>query len=761
MRNVIRMLILLSCLSAMASTVRPSRSRVLPRAPRFRPELYLGLGHTLPVSPRSFTFSAAMDWSPDSRTLAAGSLDHTVVLWNTATWTPRATLSGHTRAVVALTWSPDGKLLASSDEGDRTFVWNAATGRCRARLAGSLRPLDAAKVAIAWPDRKTLATRLGDRTVMLWDVSTGKARAALRCDSEEISSMAWSPDGRLLATGEANRFWATRQAVILWEVASGRRVARIAEVSGYITSLGWSPDGRTLVVVSEFDQATLWDVATRQPRVTLDRSTGDYEIEALAWSPDGKTLATGCGTSRGALILWDADTDKRRFTLVGEEARTTIECLAWSPDGKTLASANDWSASLWDPETGKERAWIENAVTPLAWCPDGRVLATSLYSDVPKVGLWDGHTGHRRAILRGHLAPIHPGGVAWSPDGKMVAVAALAPLRPAVFLWDAATGKLHARLAGYAVAWSPDGKTLATQGDSVILWDATSGKRRATLKDGPVCLAWSPDGKTLAVGADGFHRSPILWDAITGKMPTVLDPQRRIPPGPILGLAWSPDGRLLAASGAGNWQDPTLIYWDVASRKPLVTLTGLDVDALAWSPDGATLAAHERNGAVLLLSAAGELRYTLTHRSGVGPPLGFRWSPEPLFHHALAWSPDGRILATGWDDGAVTLWSARSGNRLAAFSTHFGDVNALAWSPNGKALASGGADHTVILREVVTGRRRATLTGHTGAIVALAWSPDGKRLATGSGETGPCGSGVPRRAGNWRHSTRSMQGANG
>jgi WD40 repeat protein len=701
--------------------------------------LSLTLGHSQPLRFGSPTLA----WSPDGRTLATGSPDDTVILWDAATHKPRATLAGPGDGVVALVWSPDGKQIAISDY-DTTRLWNAATGRLRLRLKGGLLTQQGRQVY--WPDTHSLATRVKPG-VRSWDAATGRQRATLACDGSYYAQIvSWSPDGQQLVVDNGT-------SLGLWDVRSGTRRETLAKPECPLEDLAWSPAGTRIAGLGlGGDDLFLWDATTGRLCATPEVSW----VRVMAWAPDGRTLATG--SHKGEVDLWEGATGERRGSLPGD--KENVEALAWSPDGKTLAVQTGGATTLWDVAARTRRATLPDASAPLVWRPDGRVLATNAGPGDDLVILWDARSGRRMASLPFLVAPISDGGIAWSPDGKTIAVGTGDEARGTTFLWDAASGSLRSTLPGHptrvtSLAWSPDARSLATaSGDfgpkdrfsggalvwnrgGVFLWDAVTGQRHASLPEAAGLVAWSPDGTTLAT-SPGLR----LWQPGPATSATALYPAQS-----ATALAWSPDGKGLVA--VQRWVEglgmcafanirpsahETLTVWELATREPRFSHEVPYVGVFAWSPDGRTIAVGGDEGETLLLDAAtGAVRVVLSDTEQ------FAWE--------AAWSPDSRLLATVYRDGSVCLWHAAGGRRLAILSRgqetrertigrSWGDAPKprLAWSPGGKTLAVSLDEPAVRLWDTATWQCRATLKGHIGEVRARAWSPDGKTLATGSSD---------------------------
>lgn len=293
-------------------------------------------------------------------------------------------------------------------------------------------------------------------------------------------------------------------------------------------------------------------------------------------------------------------------------------------------------------------------------------------------------------------------------------------------LYKAAELRLKRRLSGRnepfkTVAFSPDGKTLAAGSvkgqSSVRLWDAATGKSRGGLTGPPAdatSLSFSPDGRSLASIRD---KDAVVWDMASGESRTILKGDRDLP---VTSVVFSPDGKTLAIVGGAG----TVKFWDVETE----SLRSLSENSIrhspVFSPDSEKLAAIDTltDEVEVIDVKSGKVRRTL------GGPIGI-WGSR---YTTLAFSPDGRSLATGSESGLVQLWSAATGRIQRTLRGHDDVVNAVAFSPDGEHLAGASSDGTVRLWHATSGKSEGTLTDYSGVVWALAFSPDSKTLASGS-----------------------------
>ncbi|MFM9073389.1 MAG: WD40 repeat domain-containing protein [Cyanobium sp.] len=323
--------------------------------------------------------------------------------------------------------------------------------------------------AIAWsPDGRCLAT-VGGGAIRLWDAISGTCIRTLQPPFGRLQTVAWSPDGRFLAAWiegmsieHGHRNW-----IGLWDTAGGPCLETLSDVARPWT-MHWLGQDAQLAYTSTRNAILVWNATTKSSTPILEGHP--WQEEELAWAPDGRHLASA---ARDATItLWDLTSATRTHRLEGHTRR--IRALGWSANGDCLASASaDQTIRLWDPTRGTGLHTLQSpreTITHLIWAPHGRRLATVSHDQT--IRLWDGARGTCYAIPKNHHQTVHK--IAFSTDGLVLASASE---DRTIHLWNAANGACtHRRnltsAAPSPIAWSPDGWTLAVvDGDRWIhLW---------------------------------------------------------------------------------------------------------------------------------------------------------------------------------------------------------------------------------------------------------------------------------------------------
>ena len=282
-------------------------------------------GHGWPVRGVSF--------SPDGRTLASGSGDSLIRLWDVRTGRELQTLRGHRNWINNVSFSPDGQTLASASNDHTIRLWDVRTGRELQKFTNHTHYLIGVSFS---PDGRTLASSGGgDLTVRLWDIVTGQHQV-LTGHTDWVYSVSFSPDGRTLASSDA------RGTIYLWDVRSCVRLQTLTRHEAGIGSVSFSPNGLTLASGSGDRTVRLWDAKTGQQRHVLTGHAN--EVYSVSFSPDGLTLASG--SAGGTVRLWDVVTGQQRHVLTGHT--DAINNVLFSPDGRTLVStSNDGTIRLW------------------------------------------------------------------------------------------------------------------------------------------------------------------------------------------------------------------------------------------------------------------------------------------------------------------------------------------------------------------------------------------------------------------------------
>ncbi|MFI6991122.1 protein kinase domain-containing protein [Nonomuraea wenchangensis] len=565
-------------------------------------------------------------------------------------------------------------------------------------------------------DGRTLALADGD-TATLWHLpvaspapassgvtpgSPGGAAATVRGIGGPAHALALSDDGALLASADA-------RSIRTWDVATARW---LGEIAGGAEWLGFGPGGRLLAAVTPEGRARAWELTPGGGRpLPLDVP----EALGVAFAPDGRHLAVP--VSRGRYELWDRE--RRLATAPGRAVALSQTTLAVAGDTTihltTLppsALAGPAAPARRDAASAAGPVWggrLPVRARVLVFSGDGRRLATY---DGAALALWA--PGRDDPLLVWPL-PQPPAELVFGPGDRTLV--ALNPGGRAVVL-DVAAPPPLVPSAG-AATFAPGATAVAIwRAGAAELWDVAARRRIARLVPAaggsPVALAFGPDGRTLAVGTS-YPATVTLWDTADPAGPR----SRAVPiagADEVEGLVFAPDGRTLvvspqsAARGRARAEER-----DVATGRRTAVLAHTGGSRMAFRPDSGALAVNGRDNALLDLRTGRAAEAPFAAADGV---------------RAIAYSPDGKVLATGATTEGVTLWDGAGPPRRLPVGAEEGEqIDALAFSPDGRTLAAAGAYGKVWLWDLAHGVSLGLpVPRHEGAVLALAVSRDGRAL---------------------------------
>ncbi|MBI5954301.1 MAG: TIR domain-containing protein [Chloroflexi bacterium] len=572
------------------------------------------------------------------------------------------------------------------------------------------------------PDGKMLASGSVDKTIVLWDMEAHQQLGEpLRGHSDSVTTLAFSPDGKTLASGSADK------TVIFWDVEKHKQLG--TPLIGYgnpVRSVVFSPDGKTLASDSEASLIFLWDVATRKligepfdgfayatPSSVSSGGGGGGPWEGsggcnLAFSPDGKILASG--RVYNAVILWNVEThqpigaslEENETNMIGDITQNEVTSVAFSADGMTLAAGyQNGDVNLWD-----------------------------LTLQQPVVG--ERLTGHEGAIYSLAFNEGFQFLASMSSDGTVI-------------LWDRWSRELLAQLpSGHSsptnfVFTSTWNLALGSYDTAVAIWHVETilreagafsgfGKGKGAPQAVPLSIghiigtsdtgeinsvAFSPDGKVLAYSVGATIQ---VWDVVSHKQISEFS----------LGympysIAFAPNGKILAVGDFSSYGGRGgIVLWDVKNGKPISEVFGSNIWKLSFAPDGKTLSSVSMDGIIT--------SWDVGTQQVIGKPI--ETHSEYGFSSQATFNKEVSLLASAERGNArISIWNLSTGQVVGYLLTNESSTGSVVFSPDGKTLASAG-DEGIKMWDLTSSKQIGIPFGDSTR--TLDFSPDAKTLVSDS-----------------------------
>ncbi len=640
-------------------------------------------------------------------TLITGATDDSTRVWDFPAGLPRFAMEGHFSNTRALALSGASIYSAGSD----AKLWEfAASDGARKRVLEN-HAMGIVDVAVS-PDGSTAASCSTENSLRVWDIRTGRQLAATRGTSTP-SALCFLPDGRSLLVGDEDG------GISTLEISSGKWQPLAQGHRGQISHIALSADGKYFATSGWDLVVCLWQVGKRQSlRVlrghTLPQGAAAVNSGGVAFSPDGKFVGTAGGD--GCMRLWDFATGESLFNYQAFDKVSTG--VAFLEDGKWLvASAHDGKVVGIElgPRTAHEFYQAPGPVTAMAASPDSHFLAFTVGDG--EIGIFD---TAKLTIVRKLYAQGDVRTLAFHP-GSQLLLSGSNP--PALELWDV---QVQPELTMLTMPSAQDPRRAIGLSDPRLAASITTNGwvRIHDLELAAPLLEWKAHEGWVAeivqldatrLATCGEDKTIAIWELATGKLIRRLQGHTD----PVNGLVVLPDGRLCTSS----W-DNTFRLWNPNDGQCLATWPHPTEVArpIQLSPDGTRLLLCDGYGRMSLAE--------LSEKGRLEPLMGGATSGIGDWIRSLTFSPDGKFIASGHEQGAVSIWDVTQRRFLRRFQAHEQGkaVTFVSYTPDGRYLLTTGEDNSRRMWDPATGREVFVWTSHNGVALCTFMSADGHSI---------------------------------
>ena len=676
------------------------------------------------------TFVVAMAYRPDGRQIVSVDRNNVMKVWDAETGRELRSTNLEHDFYYHLAYSPDGRRLALNPS-NRIIVLDTENYREVLAINFITRP----EISLS-PNGKYIAVD-AYRTIRVLNQETGRVIQSFSRGNlnSNTATFAWSNDGNRLSFGHLAGERSHQIRTV--DIETGRQLSAINNQRWIgIDSISYSPDGSRMIqkTIGSID---LWDVANN--RVLFSEYTfmlGTLEtpvsifLRAIAWRPNSRQVLVQYeyyASNESAVKILDSQNGNVIRTFTHDMGRI----VSYSPDGRRILSTSNGIARLWDAETGREvqGAPRHEGLRQIEYSPDGRQIVTSggdgfirAWNTANNTQLWEYNARDDR------LARLY-----YSTDGKRII--AVTNFSREVRILDSTNGQLLFSRSERIASISPDGKWIITvsQDGTVRIWSAETFIEKAqfiAFDDGE-WLSMTPDGFYVASSRGDQYLNARVGNTVTGidryrstfNKPAVVaarlsNTSRMTHNETIVSVSVNPAGTRIASVSQN-----LIKIWDLESGRELRTITNIGghVNTISWSPDGRRLIHGAEDSTIRIWNAE--------TGAAISTIRGYT-----AYVNEARYSPDGRRIASCAADKLIKIWDAETGREIRTLSGHTDSVGVgvIAWSPDGRRLASGSVEEekTIRIWDVESGRVLHTITNQGGRIWGLAYSSDGKTIAS-------------------------------